>query len=297
MKLPFASTLLLSLGIVAPGFATPLVGVELARFSVLAGGYATYGAGANVSGEVGATSYITGGAGSNSAADRTNTVSVTGALGEMAAAQIALNNMGTGTVLGATMAGNQTLIPGVYSASALTTAAGTILTLDGGGADNPYWIFNIPTYLVTGASTKIDVVNAGANASVVWNTGGYFSMGAGTSFLGTVMSGAYITQGAGSKFQCGNLFAASYVAISAGSHVSSTNCHGNATWAGSESGLGAGLDIVDGAVQARLALPRLLLVESAGQAEPVPVPEPGTIAMLLLGLGLITVLGGFRRAA
>jgi len=288
------------LGAVAPVSAIPLVGAELAKFSVLAGGYAVYGAGARFSNEVGAVSYITPGADSKSAGDRVNTAGVTAALSELATAQQALTNMGAGTVLGATMAGQVSLAPGVYSASALTTAAGTVLTLDGGGADNPFWVFNIPTYLVTGASTKIELVNAGANASVVWNTGGYFTTGAGTSFIGTVMSSAYISQGADTLFHCGNLFSASYVSMGAGSHLTSTNCLRNVNWAGSEFGLGAGLDIVDGAASAR----RARSVDEPAAAPPayepvaaVPMPEPGTIPMLLLGLGLIGVLGMSRKAA
>lgn len=280
--------LLLAAG--APVSATPLMGEELERFSVLAGGYVTYGADTIVSDEVGAVSYITAGAGAASAADRVNTAGMTGALNELAAARLALNHMGTGTILGATMAGNQSLMPGVYSASALTTAAGTVLTLDGGGADNPFWVFNIPTYLVTGASTKIDVVNAGANATVIWNTGGYVAMGASTSFIGTVMSGAYISDGTGSNLNCGNLFATSYVSISAGSNVTSTNCVGEHTWAGSPLGLGSGFDIVEGTARARFVLP------AAEPTDAARVPEPGTITMLMLGLGLIAVMEKFRKS-
>lgn len=278
------------LGAAAPVFATPLIGAELAKFSVLAGGYVTYGASANFSHEVGAVSYITAGADSTSAGNRINTAGVRGALNELAAAQKALTNMSTGTVLDATMSGSVTLNPGVHSASALTTAAGTVLTLDGRNADNPFWVFNIPTYLVTGASTKIELVNAGANASVVWNTGGYFTTGASTSFIGTVLSGAYISQGADTLFNCGNLFSASYVSMGAGARMTSTNCLGNTTWAGSEFGMGAGLDIVGGDAQARGAP----MSESAALAQ---VPEPGTIPLLLLGLGLLGVLGKLRRTA
>lgn len=249
-----------------------------------------YGAGASVSNEVGAVSYITAGAGAVSAADRVNIAGVTSARNELAAARLALNSMGTGTVLGGTMAGNQSLMPGVYSASAPTPAAGTVLTLDGGGADNPFWVFNIPTYLVTGASTKIDMVNAGPNATVIWNTGGYVAISESTSFIGTVMSGAYISEGAGSDLHCLNLFATSYMSIGAGSNVTSTNCVSEHTWAVSLLGFGSGFDIVEGTAQARFVL---AAGKSTGAAQ---VPEPGTIMMLLLGLRLISVMGKLRKA-
>lgn len=61
-------------------------------------------------------------------------------------------------------------------------------------------------------------------------------MGASTSFLGTVMSGAYISEGAGLELHCGNLFATSYVTIEAGLHVTLTNCFGTSTCSGSEFG-------------------------------------------------------------
>lgn len=266
----------------APVSATPLFGIELAKFSVVAAGYATYGANATLSGEVGARSYVTAGAGGVSAADSSNTANVRLALDQLGAAQAALNNMGAGITLAPTMAGHTTLAAGVYSASALTTAAGTTLTLDGGGADNPLWVFNIPTYLVTGAGTQIEIINAGAHASVVWNTGGYTTLGASTTFLGSVLAAAYISQGAGTTFTCGTMFSGSYVAIAAGAAVTSTNCAATASWGGSVDGLGAGLDIVDG------------IAVAARQAAPVPVPAPGTPALMLLGLGLLGVSRALR---
>lgn len=227
MKNKFALPILIVLILTVPASATPLIGPNLAQFSVVAGGYATYGAGAAVSGEVGAVDYVVGGANATSAGDRVATIGVTGALTAPRAAQNALNRMQTTSILAPTVGGIIELAPGVDSASALTTAAGTTPYLDGGGIDDPLWVFNIPTCLVTGAST---------------------------SFLGTVMSGAYIRQGADSDFSFGNLFAGSYVSISAGSRL----------------GLAANLAIVDGLVQA-----------GAGLADTIaaPVPEPESILL------------------
>jgi len=229
--------------------ATPLIGTELASFSVLAGDYATYGADTVIKGNVGAVGYVTAGAnattfnnysgaaityGAGASSSSTNAVdAVTVGAGANAgivgsdisimataftqfnAAKSALTNMGTGSVLGATMDGNIKLTPGVYSSSALTTAAGTVITLDGGGAANPYWVFNIDTYLVTGADTEVQFGTGVTNASVLWNTGSYTTLGAGTSLLGVVLSSGYISEGAGANILCGNAFSASYIGVGA----------------------------------------------------------------------------------
>ena len=60
MKKTSLLPILFLLGAAPAVFATPLIGEELAKFSIVAGSYATYGAGAIMSAEVGAGSYITG---------------------------------------------------------------------------------------------------------------------------------------------------------------------------------------------------------------------------------------------
>ncbi|MGS0758104.1 ice-binding family protein, partial [Roseateles sp. GG27B] len=117
-----------------------------------------------------------GGAGAISGGDSVNTAAIATALGQLVTAKTALNAMATNTTLLPTIGGNVTLKPAVYGATALTFAANSVLTLDGGEASNPIWVFNIPTYLVTGANTEIKIINAGTDASVEWNTGGYTTL-------------------------------------------------------------------------------------------------------------------------
>lgn len=211
-----------------------------------------------------------------SAYDASSVDIVRAALLQFASAKSALTKMGQdaagnniGTVLSPTMAGNVLITPGVYSATALTTAASTVLTFDGGGAANPIWVFNIDTYLVTGASTLVQFAPGTTNGSVLWNLGGYMTLGAQTSLIGTVLSTAYISEGAGAGISCGNAFSLGYVVLGDSFSSSASNC------GGSLKGMGAGLDISENGT----AVPAAFAV--------AVVPEPQTYAMLLAGLGLM----------
>ncbi len=176
-----------------------------------------------------------------------------------------LSDMPTSTgavfALAPTMVTSQTFYAGVYKAASWTTTASTTLTLDGLGKDNQTWVFNIADILSTGASSHIELVNAGANAQVFWNTGGYASLGADSTFFGTVLAKTYISVGANavvSNFgaSCGGLFSStSYVSIGAGAQVGSEGC-------------------------------------SATPSIPTAVPEPESYALMLAGLGVIV---GFTR--
>jgi len=263
-------------------WASSLLGPDLATFSVLSGSYVTYGADAVIGGRVGAATYITAGANATSGGDvANNPPEVQRALTQLATAQAALNNMGAGKVLLPTVSTDLTLAPGVYSASALTIAASTKVILDGGGTIDPTWVFNIDTYLVTGDSAEIRIVNAGTDASVVWNTGGYTTLGANTTFLGTILSKTYISQGAGAAVTCGAVYSNSYISIPAGGKSASTNCAPTDTWAGSVKGLASNLMINDQNV-----------AETAS-----PVPEPHAYALLLAGFLVLFSVGKRRSTA
>lgn len=197
-------------------------------------------------------------------------------------AQTSLRNLVTTTTLAATMAGPTLLTAGVYSATALTMAAGTALVLDGQGLDNQSWVFNIRDYLVTGAGATISLINAGLGSSIIWNSGGYTTMGADTAFVGTILSNSYVSMGANTKVtgpntSCGGIFSAtSYVVMGADATVGSLGCSGasSAYWDAGPAG----------------QTPTLLA--SLGPA--TQVPEPATLWLVLASLAGMAVMSRRR---
>ena len=145
-------------------------------------------------------------------------------------AQTALSNMGAGTLLAPTMTTTSTLMSGVYSAASFSTTAGTTLYLDGQNLDNQYWVFNIADILATGASTTIEMINMGINPGVIWNAGGYASLGASSTFMGTILADTYISVGANANVadvgnSCGGLYSAtSYVSSGDTAVIGGSGC-------------------------------------------------------------------------
>lgn len=256
---------------------------------VYSGGAASTGANSTVVGAVAAMGAIS--VGANSVVGSTQTLTLqpfaattaTAALVSLASsvaksvldAQAALNKMGAGTLLAATMTTDTTLYAGVYSAASLSTTAGTTLTLDGKGQAGQFWVFNIADILAIGASTKIVLKDFGLNSSVIWNTGGYASLGANSYFIGTVFAQTYISVGAdtvatGVGSSCGGLYSAtSYVSTGDGSRVGRNGC------TGADNSMN-----IDANGVATHSLAPVIHFDTA-------VPEPGTWAMMLVGLGLV----------
>lgn len=214
----------------------------------------------------------------------------------VAKTQASLGKLAAGKTLAATVSGTVSLDAGVYSATALTTAAGTAIRLDGHGLANQLWVFNIDTYLVTGAGTTVDLINAGSGSSVIWNTGGYTTLGAETAFLGTIFANDYVTVAAhvsvkGPDTSCGGIFSASSnVTMGATATVGSEGCSGagNAYW----------YAVNDADLQTN---PTLLADRSAAPAAPVPpspvstpLPEPATLGLVFAGFAGM-VLSSHRR--
>jgi hypothetical protein len=253
-------------GIAANGSATNIyalaavvLGAGASTADIYSGAAIGLGAG-STSGDVYAAGAITGtGANSTTAYTDTSesinsykeTLNMVNALAQIVSAQATLVELENDFVIPTTL-GSYVFEPGVYGGSALTITAAATITLDGNGEESPLWIFNLSGALSAGAGNIFEITNAGAGASVIWNIGGGTTLGAQASFIGTVFSYGAITGGAGSSVSCGNLF--SLAAVGIGS-ITSTNCIGTDTWAGSINGLNDSLSITDGVASNGISVP------------------------------------------
>lgn len=104
----------------------------------------------------------------------------------------------TSTSMLATLDG-RTLTPGVYTSSA-ALALNTSLTLDAEGDPNAVFIFQIDAALDTAATASSIMLTRGAQASnIFWQVSGAVTLGATSSFKGTIIGLAAITVGASTR--------------------------------------------------------------------------------------------------
>jgi DNA-binding beta-propeller fold protein YncE len=90
--------------------------------------------------------------------------------------------------------GGQTLAPGVYCFTTSVQLTGT-LTLNGGGDPNAVWIFKSGTTLITASKASVVLTNGAQQCKVFWQVGSSATIGAGSSFIGTILASASITLG------------------------------------------------------------------------------------------------------
>ena len=88
--------------------------------------------------------------------------------------------------------GGLTLTPGVYSFSTSAALTG-VLTLDGQGATNPTFIFQIGSTLITAANSSVVLIRGAGPCAVFWQVGSSATLGATSAFQGNVMALADIT--------------------------------------------------------------------------------------------------------
>ena len=92
--------------------------------------------------------------------------------------------------------GGQILAPGVYTTGANIGITGK-LTLDAKGDPNAVFIFKAGSTLTTSSASSMSMKNGGSQCNVFWLVGGSATLGANSTFLGTVLASSNITAGTG----------------------------------------------------------------------------------------------------
>jgi len=189
------------------------------------------------------------------------------------------------------------LIPGIYTFDTSAFLHGT-LTLDAGGAINPVFVFLIPTSLTTDSLSSVVVnaggANGGRDAGVFWVTGTSATLGDNSSFEGNILAQTVIALDPGAQIVCGRAFSQTQVTFAGVSSaprdniVDSLGCTGTAGEGSPtiSSGFSGGLEFTGPETTA------LALIAGSGPGGGTTVPEPGTAA--LLGMGLLGLMA-YRR--
>jgi hypothetical protein len=183
----------------------------------------------------------------------------------------------TSTLTGQDLGGLE-LTPGVYFFANEAQLTGT-LTLNAHGNPNAVFVFQIGSTLTTASSSKVSVIDGGANynGGVYWDVGSSATLGTSTLFAGNILAADSITLTNTAKILCGRAIALN-AAVTMDTNTISNDC--NLAGFGSNdfgsTGFSGGFEFVN--------------VNGQSQIRPVAgafeVPEPST-GLLLLAVGLI----------
>lgn len=279
-----------------PGWALPLLGDDLASFTVLGASTVTNVPPSTIVGNVGVWS--SGGANAITGFNSSPGVAVSdpqvtggevhagtplaeSAQGQLTTAITNLGSLGPGTLLAADLAG-AIITPGVYTVPAGVTNLSGTMTLDGQGNANAAWVFQMPSTLITSPNSVVNMINTGAGAGLYWNVGSSATIDVNTTFLGNILASASISMNAAATDLCGRALADNGAVTLIQNSLSGV-CSGILE---GSSGLGGGLDVTGAEVSFLPYAP----VDN-GNGTPVPAPITG----LLFGTGLLGLIGLGRR--
>lgn len=270
-------------------FAIPLLGSDLASFTVLGASTVTNVPTSKIIGNIGVWS--SGGANAVTGFNSTpgvavSDVQVTGgnvhagtAVAQLAQSQLtnaitSLGSMGTGITLDNPDLSGLTLTPGIYTVHAGVSNLSTLfgaLTLDGLGNANAAWVFQMDSTLITSPGSKVNVINTGSKAGLFWDVRSSATLDTDTSFEGNILALTSITMNNGASIGCGRALA-STGAVTMDMNSIGARCDTRASGGDSFSG-------------------GIIVAETGGLPSALPfasVPEPSTFILFCLGLvGLV----------
>jgi hypothetical protein len=121
---------------------------------------------------------------------------------DVLSAHHAATGAGPATDMSGVDLGGMTLSPGIYHFGSSAALHGT-LTLDGGGASNATFIFQIGSTLTTGTGARVRLINGADGCAVFWAVGSSATIGTATSLQGNLMALVSITMTTGATIGVG----------------------------------------------------------------------------------------------
>jgi hypothetical protein len=162
--------------------------------------------------------------------------------------------------------GGQTLTPGVYHFDSSAQLTGP-LTLNAQGLDHASFVFQIGSTLTTASSSSVLLTNPSPDVGVYWQVGSSATLGTDTAFAGNILALTSITLNTSASIQCGSALAQNG-AVTLDTNTISAGCGG-----GGVVSLGGG----------------------GGGGGTVSAPEPATLLILTVGLGVAALIRRRQR--
>jgi hypothetical protein len=161
--------------------------------------------------------------------------------------------------------------------------SGTV-TLDGLGNANAFWLFQMPSTLITSPGSVVNLINTGAGAGLFWNVGSSATLDTTTSFQGNILALASITLNTNATIGCGRALADT-AAVTMDTNTIGAGC----------TNLLAGSNGLSGGTALVFDTGGNVVDRTTGGVVVAAIPEPEIYAMMMAGLGLLGYLGRRKR--